>query len=70
MTYLQYMNNIILSQKDEVLDKYINIMKFPSCERNGVDQGVHNVLLYKGYYKYYYNCYYYNIYKYIYNFVL
>lgn len=37
--YLQLMNDIILGKN--------SLGKFPSCERNGVDQGVHNVLVHK-----------------------
>ena len=48
MTYLRYMNNIILSIKDDAIDKIIGTSQFPTCERNGVDQGVHNVLLHQG----------------------
>lgn len=39
MKYLQLMNDIILGKN--------TFGKFPTCERNGVDQGVHNVLVHK-----------------------
>lgn len=43
--YLIYMNDVITGEKKTSVGKY---SKFPICERNGVDQGAHNVLVYKG----------------------
>ena len=47
--YLRSMEDILLNTKKSQLS--IN-SKFPNCERNGVDQGVHNVLVYKNMIKY------------------
>lgn len=41
LTYLKAMNDLILKANFE--DKLAS--KFPTCERNGVDQGIHNVLV-------------------------
>jgi len=43
--YLVNMNDIITGSRQTEIGK---LSKFPSCERNGVDQGAHNVLVYKG----------------------
>ena len=43
--YLINMNDLITGEKKTSVGKY---SKFPTCERNGVDQGAHNVLVYKG----------------------
>ena len=42
--YLTLMNDIIMNKKKTELSK---LSLFPICERNGVDQGVHNVLVHK-----------------------
>jgi hypothetical protein len=42
--YLQQMDDILMNRKQSQLSKS---SKLPSCERNGVDQGVHNVLVHK-----------------------
>lgn len=48
MEYLQYMTQIFDNDFDKASDGLSAVMgtsKFPACERNGVDQGVHNVLI-------------------------
>mmetsp|Transcript_21615 Transcript_21615/g.30983 ORF Transcript_21615/g.30983 Transcript_21615/m.30983 type:complete len:498 (+) Transcript_21615:3-1496(+) len=52
ITYTSYMSGLILSSKEEldlannmILSKIMKASIFPSCERNGVDQGIHNVLI-------------------------
>ena len=52
MTYASYMSGLILTSKEviesannEKLTKIWASSIFPSCERNGVDQGIHNVLV-------------------------
>lgn len=58
MLYLSLMSAIILhdseyldpatqSQNPEIL-RLVQASRFPSCERNGVDQGSHNVIIHKG----------------------
>ena len=42
--YLQLMNSIVIGEAN---NREFPSSKFPSCERNGVDQGVHNVLVHK-----------------------
>jgi len=42
--YLTLMDDIILSRGKSAISK---VAKFPRCERNGVDQGIHNVLVHK-----------------------
>lgn len=44
LEYLTLMDDIILSRGKSAISK---IAKFPRCERNGVDQGIHNVLVHK-----------------------
>jgi hypothetical protein len=41
--YISLMNDIVSGKAS----KDFPSSKFPSCERNGVDQGVHNVLIHK-----------------------
>ena len=43
--YLVKMNDIITGAHKTDIGQ---LSKFPTCERNGVDQGAHNVLVYKG----------------------
>ena len=43
MSYLELIYQII---QGNTFGSYITINKYPSCERNGVDQGIHNVLVY------------------------
>lgn len=43
-TYLTLMNDILMGKRESDLSVG---SKFPKCERNGVDQGVHNVLVHK-----------------------
>lgn len=52
MAYTSYMSGLILSSKEtielennEILEKIWSSSLFPTCERNGVDQGIHNVLV-------------------------
>ena len=40
--YVSQMNEIVSGNSKDFPDS-----KFPTCERNGVDQGVHNVLVHK-----------------------
>jgi len=42
--YLTLMEDIIMTRGKSVLSKHA---RFPRCERNGVDQGIHNVLVHK-----------------------
>jgi hypothetical protein len=42
--YLRLMDDVVMGRKQAPISK---LTKFPSCERNGVDQGVHNVLVHK-----------------------
>lgn len=42
--YLSIMNSVI-SGRSDMLGKHGITSKFPSCERNGVDQGLHNVII-------------------------
>lgn len=44
---LEYIGTISLILHGEKLPNHPNFdtSKFPSCERNGVDQGIHNVIL-------------------------
>eukprot|EP01041_Mallomonas_annulata_P000697 gene697-1336_t len=42
--YLKLMNDIVLGKKN---DDASLTARFPACERNGVDQGTHNVLVHK-----------------------
>lgn len=42
--YVKMMSSILMGSKDSELSSQ---SKFPTCERNGVDQGVHNVLVHK-----------------------
>jgi hypothetical protein len=42
--YLTLMNDILMGRKESSLSAG---SRFPGCERNGVDQGVHNVLVHK-----------------------
>ncbi len=43
-TYLQLMNDIVTGESKNGI---YPSSKFPNCERNGVDQGVHNVLVHQ-----------------------
>lgn len=43
--YLQLMNSIVTGEASK--SGLYPSSKFPSCERNGVDQGVHNVLVHQ-----------------------
>ena len=43
LRYLELMNDVVTSRKRFEISKQ---SRFPNCERNGVDQGVHNVLVY------------------------
>jgi hypothetical protein len=43
--YLTLMDDILMGKKKSALSKQ---SLFPQCERNGVDQGIHNVLVHKG----------------------
>ena len=45
LDYLDNMNDIITGAHKTDIGQ---LSKFPTCERNGVDQGAHNVLVYKG----------------------
>ena len=42
--YLRLMDDVVMGRKQAPISQ---LTKFPSCERNGVDQGVHNVLVHK-----------------------
>jgi len=42
--YLTLMDDIIMSKRNSAMGK---LAKFPTCERNGVDQGTHNVIIHK-----------------------
>jgi hypothetical protein len=44
--YLIIMEDVIMGKKQTIAGKK---SKFPTCERNGVDQGTHNYILHKGY---------------------
>jgi hypothetical protein len=44
LKYLRIMNDIIVGTPQQAAP----VAQFPSCERNGVDQGVHNVLVHTG----------------------
>lgn len=53
LRYTQMMSDIILSDESHPSTgskwkEVVGAAKFPTCERNGVDQGVHNVLLHHG----------------------
>jgi hypothetical protein len=43
--YLKLMDDILMGKKKSTLSQQ---SLFPQCERNGVDQGIHNVLVHKG----------------------
>ena len=43
LRYLDLMNDVVTGQRRSEISKN---SRFPHCERNGVDQGVHNVLVY------------------------
>ena len=49
LDYIRTMNDIIMGQQDAQfpLDEELR-GRFPTCERNGVDQGAHNVLVHSG----------------------
>lgn len=42
-SYLSRINSIL---EGNTIMPYITTNKYPTCERNGVDQGIHNVLVY------------------------
>ena len=44
LDYLRLMDDVVMGRKQAPISQ---LTKFPSCERNGVDQGVHNVLVHK-----------------------
>jgi hypothetical protein len=55
--YISIMKEIISGKKlnKEILNNFLSLSNtqpsFPTCERNGVDQGTHNVIIYKNYLK-------------------
>jgi hypothetical protein len=44
-TVLPYLDQVNTLIQGNTIVPYITQNKFPSCERNGVDQGIHNVLV-------------------------
>ena len=44
LSYLAVMDDVIMNKRKTAIGQSA---KFPSCERNGVDQGVHNVIVHK-----------------------
>jgi len=46
LEYLKLMKDIILGDKGATSPHGLS-PRFPACERNGVDQGIHNVLVHK-----------------------
>jgi hypothetical protein len=53
--YISIMKEILSGRplNKEIMNNYLSLSniqpKFPTCERNGVDQGAHNVVIYKNY---------------------